>query len=339
MKIGKLNWDELKELIDSSRGKSRDEVRIKSGIGEDCCVINFGDYECAISTDPITGADENSGRLAVHINCNDIASTGVEPIGILVTILAPEDSSMDDIKRVMKEVDEEAKKLNVEVLGGHTEITKAVNKMVLSCTVIGKGKRDSAVPTSGAVQGDDIIVTKDLCLEGTCIAVNDFKEYLAKVLSNEEIEEAKSYLDSISVVKEGMIAGQFGVHSMHDITEGGVLGALWEVANASGKGFIVYKEKMPLTQITKKICRNFDIDPLRLISSGSMLITSKNGNKLVSLLNENGIKASIIGEIISHGGYLVDGSEKIEVSPPERDELFVLTEKINGTFDGYRREQ
>lgn len=339
MKVGKLNWDELKGLIDSSRGSIRDEVRIKSGVGEDCCVINFGDYECVISTDPITGAEENSGRLAVHINCNDIASTGVEPLGIMVTILAPEHTNIDEIKRIMREIDEEAKKLNIEVLGGHTEITRAVNKMVLSCTVIGKGIKNSAVSTAGAIQGDDIIVTKDLCLEGTYIAVNDFEQEIAYILNNKEIEEAKSYFENISVVKEGTIAGRFGVNAMHDITEGGVLGALWEVANASGKGFIAYKEKMPITGVTEKICSRFDIDPLRFISSGSMLITAQDGNELVELLKKNGIKATIVGKVIESGGYLLEDSVKTEVMPPERDELFVLVEKINEKLHEFRREQ
>jgi len=332
MKVGKLNWDELKDLIDSSRGKTRDDVRIKSGVGEDCCVINYGDHECALSTDPITGASENSGRLAVHINCNDVASTGVEPIGILVTILAPEDANIEDIKSIMKEIDEEAKKLNIEVLGGHTEVTKAVNKMVISCTVVGKAKSGTAVPTSGAKVGDDIIVTKDLCLEGACIIANDYEDALAGILTSEEIAEAKSYIEKISVVPEGMIAGEFGVNSMHDITEGGVQGALWEVANASGKGFVAYRDRMPVTAIAQTICDSFDIDPMRLISSGSMLITCGKGEQLVELLQEKGIKAQIVGKIVDFGGYLVDGTERIEVLPPERDELFVFEDKLNDTI-------
>jgi hydrogenase expression/formation protein HypE len=329
MKVGKLNWDELKDLIDSSRGKPREDVRIRSGVGEDCCVIDFGDYECALSTDPITGAAENSGRLAVHINCNDIASTGIEPMGIMVTILAPEEASIDDIKRVMREIDEESRKLGIEVLGGHTEVTDAVRRMVISCTVIGKSKLGKAVATAGAREGDDIIVTKELCLEGACIAANDYEDILAGLLTARELDEAKACIEQISVVPEGLIAGEFGVNSMHDITEGGVLGALWEVANASGKGFIVYRDSMPVASIAQKICENFGIDPLRLISSGSMLITCSGGERLVELLRDNGIKAQIIGKIVDFGGYLVEDGERIEVQPPERDELFVLAEKLN----------
>ncbi|AKA71744.1 AIR synthase family protein [Clostridium scatologenes] len=328
MKVGKLNWDDLKNIIDSSKGAIRNDVKIKSGIGEDCSVIDFGEYECVVSTDPITGAEKNPGKLAVNINCNDIASSGVEPLGILVTILAPENSSLEDIKSVMKEIGEETKKLNVEILGGHTEVTRAVNKMVISCTVIGKGLKDKSIATSGAKEDDDIIVTKSLCLEGTGIVVSDYTDKIKDVLTCEEITEAKGYLNSLSVVKEGVIAGEFGVNSMHDITEGGVLGALWEVAKASNLGFRVYKEKMPISNITQKICRKYSIDPLRLISSGSMLITTKNGDRLVDVLKEQGIEASIIGKIVKQKGILIEGHIEKEVLPPERDELFVLEERI-----------
>lgn len=328
MKVGKLNWDDLKEIIDGSRKVRRDDVRIRSGVGEDCSVVEFGSYECILSTDPITGADTNSGKLAVHINCNDIASCGVEPIGILVTILAPENTSLDEIKEVMKEIGEETQKLNIEILGGHTEITRAVNKMVISCTVIGKAPKGKAVATSGAKEGDDIIVTKQLCLEGTSIVVNDYKNKVKDIITEEEIEEAQNYTNYLSVVNEGIISGNFGVNSMHDITEGGVLGALWEIAEASNMGFKVYKEKMPISNITQRICRECSIDPLRFISSGSMLITTKNGNELIEILEKEGIKATIIGKIIKGKGILVDKNIEKEVEPPERDELFVLEEKL-----------
>lgn len=109
MEIGKLNWDDLSKIINENRSVNRSDVRIKSGIGEDCTVIEYGEYECVVSTDPITGADKNIGRLAVHINCNDIASCGVEPVGILVTILAPPETTLEEIGAVMKEIDEETK--------------------------------------------------------------------------------------------------------------------------------------------------------------------------------------------------------------------------------------
>lgn len=329
MKVGKLNWDDLKSIIDENKSIQREDVRIRGGIGEDCSVIEFGDFECVVSTDPITGAESDIGRLAVHINCNDIASCGVEPIGILVTILAPENTTIEEIKNVMKEIDEETKKLNVEILGGHTEVTRAVNKLIVSCTVIGKGAKGKAVPTSGAKIGDDIVVTKQLAMEGTAIVISDYFEAVQDILSEDEIKEAKEYLQKLSVVDEGKIAGDFGVNAMHDITEGGVLGALWEMAEASGVGFKIYMDKMPVSNVTRKICEKLDIDVLRFISSGSMLITTKNGSELIEKLKLKGINASLIGNITKDRGILIDGKEEHKVLPPERDELFKIEEKIN----------
>ncbi|MGH4137560.1 AIR synthase family protein [Clostridium sp.] len=324
MKVGKLNWDDLKQIIDNNKSVVRDDVRIRSGIGEDCSVINFGEYECVVSTDPITGADKNIGKLAVNINCNDIASCGVEPVGILVTILVPPTATIEDIKKIMGEIDEETKKLNVEILGGHTEVTEAVNRIVVSCTAIGKGKAGGAVATSGAKIGDDIIVTKLLCMEGTSIVVNDYLDRVRDVLTHNEIEEAKDYVSGISVTLEGRIAGEFGVNSMHDITEGGVLGALWEVAQASNLGFEVYYDKMPISEITIKICKKLNIDPLKFISSGSMLITATGGQKLVEKLIRNGIEATVIGKITTDRGILVIDGIRNDVLPPTRDELFSI---------------
>ncbi|SHJ69812.1 Hydrogenase maturation protein, carbamoyl dehydratase HypE [Clostridium cavendishii DSM 21758] len=322
MKIGKLNWTDLKNLINRNNTVKREEVRIRSGIGEDCSVVNFGDYECVISTDPITGTTKDIGRLAVHINCNDIASSGVEPLGITVTILAPEDATLEDINKVMQEINEETTKLNVEIIGGHTEVTSAVTRMVVSCTVFGRCISGKAVASSTAEVGDDIIVTKYLASEGTAILANDHKERCEKILTTSEYNEALKMINNISVVKEGVIAGEIGVNSMHDITEGGLLGALWEVCEASDVGFEVNYDKLPIKDVTKKICKEFNINPLKLISSGSMLMTSKYGKDIVKELNKNNIKADIIGKITDSNKVMMYNGEKIYIDAPETDDLF-----------------
>ena len=324
MEIGKLDWEDLKGIIEENRTVEREEVRIRSSIGEDCAVINFGDYEAVVSTDPITGTTNNIGKIAVHINANDIASCGVEVVGILVTILAPPTATLEDIREVMREINQECTKLNIEILGGHTEVTDAVSRMVVSCTAIGKGKKGEAVATSTAKLGDELIVTKDLCLEGTSIVVNDYYERIKSVLTEDEVIEAKGYSDMLSVVKEGTIASKFGVNAMHDITEGGILGAAFEIAIASKKGFELYSDILPITEVTRKITKELNIDPLRFISSGSLLISCENGSELVKILEENGIKASIIGKIIDAEKLIVDSRGKMVANPPTRDELFKL---------------
>jgi len=324
MKEGKLNWDDLTELISQNRGYQRDEVRVKSGVGEDCTVITFGDEECVLSTDPITGAEEGIGKIAFNINMNDIASSGAEPVGILVTILAPVGTSYEKIIKVMNEIHTEAVEHKVEIVGGHTEITSAVNRMVVSCTAIGKNKKGDSVATKGCELGDSIVVTKELCLEGTAILAFDYKEKIDGVIHEEKIKEAQGYADQLSVLREGRIAMEFGVSSMHDITEGGLLGALWEVIEAAGKGFRVYRESLPITDVTAEFCEFFNVDPLKFISSGSMLITCKDGEGLIERLKENGIKGTIIGKVTGENGILVDNEKEIIVEAPESDELFKI---------------
>lgn len=324
MKVGKLDSELLRNLVFKNIKLHRDEVMVRPGIGEDCAVVDFGEYGCVLSTDPITGAASEVGNLAVHISCNDIASNGVEPLGIMMTIMAPEGTTADEINEIMKQAGDAAAKLNVEIIGGHTEITTAVNRIIVSTTAIGRQKKNRVIHNSGANPGDRVIVTKNVGLEGTAIIAHDLEEKLQGHLEKEVIQRAQNMMKDISVVPEGIIAGEIGVTSMHDITEGGLLGAIWELCEASQVGVILYKDRINIADETKKICDFFKIDPLRLISSGCMIMTvsTEKAEELLEGLNQKGIIAGTIGEITMGGRYLVDGEQKMEIDPPVSDELY-----------------
>jgi hydrogenase expression/formation protein HypE len=323
MEIGKVPNSVLQKIILDKIKYNRTDVLIRPKIGEDCCAIDFGENACVMSTDPITGAANEIGKLAVHVGCNDIASCGVEPLGILITILAPKGTTEQDLDIVMSDICQTSELLNVEILGGHTEITNAVTRFVIITTTVGKVPSNALVKTSGAQPGDRIILTKSAGIEGTAIIAHDKEDELHKNLDSKTIETAKSFINSISVVKEGIIAGKFGVSSMHDVTEGGVLGAVWEVAEASVVGAKIYKDLIPIEEETKIICNYFDIDPLKLISSGCMLITCKDGDKLVKEMLEKGIKATVIGMITKETERIIkSGNGFEEIHQPDSDELY-----------------
>jgi len=324
METGKLNWDILQRLIKKNSGAERAEVLKSGSIGEDCAVLKMNDGLIVMSTDPVTAATNGLGNIALHININDIATTGAEPLGVLVTILAPKGSTFGDIETVMKDISREARLMNVQVMGGHTEVTDAVNRMVVSLTAVGVVSEDELITTSGAKVGDSIIVTKSLCLEGTSIIAKDFPDRSREVLTEEELKEAENYALELSVLKEGMLLKGLA-SSMHDITEGGVLGALWEMAQASGTGFLVREDLMPVRRVTRKLCESFGLDPLRLISSGSMLIAVRDADEAVRRLSGAGIPATVIGSVTEGRGILL-AEEEIEVIPPARDEIYRLYE-------------
>lgn len=322
MQEGKLTNETLREIIISKIKKSSKDIIIGPEIGEDCSIIDFGSDVCVLTTDPVTAAGEKVGHIGVHICCNDIASAGVRPIGIMVTILAPPSADLEDIGQVMREINEACDVLQIDVIGGHTEITSAVNRMVLSITAVGKGKKDQVVTTGGAKTGDDIIVTGFAGLEGTGILSKSYYDYLAEKLPAGVVKTGSQMLKNISVVNVGMLAAQYGVNAMHDATEGGVLGALWEVAEASNKGMYIYEEKIPVKEETIMICSTLKINPYRLISSGCMIITCTNGSGLCELLNKNGISAGIIGKITKENKIINSGGKELEIEPPESDEIY-----------------
>ncbi len=305
MEIGKLNLNDLKKNIINEIKFKRDDVLLHSGIGEDSAVVDFGDEVLVISSDPITGAVKDAGYIAVHVTCNDIAAAGAKPVGIQVVLLLPETTKEEYLSKLMKELHDTARDLNVEILGGHTEIVSSVQKPIIVTTGIGKTSKSNYIATGGAKPGDDIILTKGIGIEGTYILANDYSDYLIKKgVSVSSLEKAKKFKYKLSVVKEGMIAASFNADSLHDITEGGLYGALDEISSAANAGFEIYIDKILIDTCTREITDAVDIDPFGLISSGSMLITTNNGRELIEKLEKEGIKASVIGNVKNKGKYI-----------------------------------
>ena len=326
MRNGKLPNDILKKYIISGMDKINENIVVGPQVGEDCSIIRLQDKYCVLTTDPITAADANSGRIGVNICCNDVASAGVKPFGVLVTVLAPSGTGAEEIKRVMDEIRASCRELSVDILGGHTEITDGVNRMILSITAIGMG--NSYVKTGGAMTGDDVVVTGYTGLEGTAILARDYYNQLKDKVDESLLLKGQGMLRNVSVVKTGLIAAQYGVSSMHDATEGGVLGAIWEVAETSGKGVYIYKERLPITKETIEICRAAGADPYRLISSGSMIITCKSGETLCQELNREGINAVVVGKITEGKRILEAGGNEQEIDAPATDEIYRIIESL-----------
>jgi len=323
MRTGKLTNHELKRLILSELGPNRNDVVLGAGVGEDCAALRFGEEACVLSTDPITAAGSRLGQLAVQVSVNDVAAAGAEPLGVLLTVLAPPEATPEDIGKVVREAAKEAGAQCLQIIGGHTEVTDAVRRMVLSSTVVGRVKLDALKRTGGARPGDALVMTKQAALEGTAILAQDAIDKLRGVLTQQELQEARGLIDKLSVLPEGRIASQSGATAMHDATEGGVLGAAWEMAEASGLGLRLQLDDIPIRPVTRKLCAALGIDPLRLISSGVMLIAHPNGEMLCEALRQGGIDANLIGEFTARPErVLLSAGHKSPLLPPEGDEIY-----------------
>ena len=208
-------------------------------------------------------------------------------------------------------------------MGGHTEVSAVVNQPLVSVTGVGKVKKGEIVATSGLKPGQDLVVTKWIGLEGSAIVASEKEQELKEKLPSELVETAKSFADLLSVVDDAKVAMKVGVSAMHDVTEGGIFGALWEMAEASGVGLDIDLKKIPIRQETIEICEVYDINPYLLISSGAMLIGTDHGSRLVEELTRAGIHASVIGYAVEGRDRIVrNGDEKRFLEPPKTDELY-----------------
>ena len=184
MKIGKIPESVLKRSVFKQIRTKRPEVLVGAGVGEDCAVMKLAEDEVfVLSTDPITGTAKDMGELAVHVTANDLASAGAEPVGMLLTVLLRESVEEADIRNMMEEVENACHQLNIQVMGGHTEVTRAVNQPLISVTGVGKAKADRIITTSGARPGQDVVITKWIGIEGTSIIAKEKEEEL-KVTKN-----------------------------------------------------------------------------------------------------------------------------------------------------------
>lgn len=324
MEIGKLPNDVLEKIIISNIKNKRKEVLVKAAVGEDNAIIDFGEEVCVMSTDPITGATKDIGKLAIHISCNDVASSGAEPIGVLLTILAPPNTTEEDIEKIMRDAGQASEEINIEIMGGHTEITDAVNRIIINTTVVGKQLKNKLPDYKEIEIGDKVLITKYAGIEGTSIIAKELEDILIDKIGEEKLKIAQDMDSMLSVVKEGRICGELEVNYMHDITEGGIFGAVWEATKAIGKGIKINKDLIPVKDITKEIMDILDIDIYRLISSGSMLIIAKEEKlkEIYEELDKMDIKISVIGEIIDEGVRLEKDGREFEVDPPDSDELY-----------------
>ncbi|SFO15482.1 hydrogenase expression/formation protein HypE [Eubacterium pyruvativorans] len=324
--IGKLDSDVLQRIVIDRIRYRRPEVRTRAGIGEDCAVVNFGDYDCVISTDPITADVKDIGRLSIHISCNDIASNGIQPLAITLAVMLPEGTTTEDVEQIMTQAGEAAERAGVEIVGGHTEVTRSVRQPVIVSTAFGRAVSGTSASARDMRPGDRILMTKYAGLEGTGIIAADLGRQLEGVLSEAEREEARALLDQVSVVKEGVIAGEIGTAGMHDVTEGGIFGAVWEMCHISRLGARLDVDRIPVLPVTRKICDAFGIDCMRLISSGCMLMAAPadKAAEITRRVTAAGILITDVGEVLAPGTAVTgtSGGRTFTIDPPGADELY-----------------
>lgn len=336
--LGKLPVDLLASLL--ARAPIKDpRVLYGPGIGLDCAVIDLGERILVFKSDPITFASDDIGWYAVQVNANDVATTGATPRWMLATLLLPEASTSPElVEKIFEQVYRAAQALGISVVGGHTEITYDLRRPILIGTLIGEVGRDQLVTPDRVQPGDRLLLTKGVPIEGTALLAREFGDQLVRagmagepILDAAGLETARNFLfnPGISVVRDAQIATRVGrVHAMHDPTEGGLAGALWELADASRRRLVIDPRAVPVSPLAQRICSAFNADPLATIASGALLLAVQAEDTAViqAALQADGITCAEIGGVEDgpSGVWQTNG----QVLPrPARDEIARIFEK------------
>jgi len=325
---GKLPPELLEKLLKKIPILDKNII-VGPGTGMDCSVIDFGDQYLVLKSDPISLTSENIGWYAVQINVNDIVTTGADPKWMLITLLLPENGTTSQVVEIITDqLILATNEYGITIIGGHTEVTNGIDRPILSATLIGTVDKEKLITPSGVKIGDKVFLTKEIAIETVSILSNDFSDRFSNHLPEQDLKKAQSYLynPGISIYKEArLLRDGFGVSAMHDPTEGGLAAAFWELSIASNKTLLVNLDKVPISELTRKICSLFSINPLNSISSGALLFTAKteNSKAIIDTLEKNQIPVFEIGYVTGDGigVFNADQSPPVSIPRPERDEI------------------
>jgi hydrogenase maturation factor len=307
---GKIAASTFKDVLLPQRGYHREEVLVGPKFGVDTAVIDLGNnLGMAVSSDPLSlipsiGLQE-SAWLSVHLLANDMASTGFAPMYAQFVLNLPPSLSLHAFKEYWTYMHQFCEDIGVAITGGHTGQIEGQNSTISGGgTMFLTAPLNEIITSNRAEPGDIIVVTKETALVASSILAMSFPETVKNRLGKEVYEQGCKNFYQTSSLKDALAATEVlqrnvELKAMHDVTEGGVVGAICEMAQASGCGFRIYNAALPVGEAQRRISQLFEIDHRFCVGAGSMIMAVKRGREsnLISHLNSKSIKATVVGEM------------------------------------------
>jgi len=319
--IGKISPQIFNELIFPRLGAKSDKVLVGPQHGVDVGIVEIGDKAVSFTCDPVFIVPEygweRAAWFAIHILTSDAVTCGLKPKFLSIDLNLPMAMTKEQLEIVWDAMHRECERLGISVICGHTARYENCHyPMVGGATIIGIGEQDEYVTPKMAKAGDKIIITKGPAIEATGIFATMFPQLTEKEFGHDFSQRAQRVFYQMSVVEDAMTAVSVGVRekgvtAMHDATECGVWGGLYELAQAAGLGVKVEKERIVVEDCVEEICSYFGIDPYASISEGTLIIACREhkAREVVEALSKKGIKSSIVGELTEPGNGMILVSE------------------------------
>lgn len=331
--IGKISAEVFNELIFPHLGANRTEILVGPQHGVDVGVVQIGNKAVAMTSDPVFIVPEygfkRAAWFALHILASDIVTSGLPPTYLTIDLNLPLSMTEEELSMVWTTIDEECKKMEMAIICGHTaRYDNCHYPMVGGATVLAVGDKDKYISPKFARAGDKIIITKGPAIEASGIFATMFPKLLTRQYGEEFAQKAQTLFYKMSVVDDALTAIKIGVRdngvsAMHDATECGVWGGIYEIAQAAEVGVRIEKEQIVVDECINEICNLFKIDPYKSISEGTLIITCRpnKAEKVVEALTRKSIKASIVGELIDpkFGMLLIEDGKEKKLEHPKVD--------------------
>jgi len=324
--IGKISAEIFNELIFPRLGVKSNQVLVGPQHGVDVGIAEIGNKAVSFTCDPVFIVPEygweRAAWFAIHIIASDSVTSGLRPKFLSIDLNLPMEMTKSQLELVWETMHQECEKLGVSVITGHTARYENCHyPMVGGATMVGIGEIDEYVNPKFARSGDKIIITKGPAIEASGIFATMFPKLIEGKFGPDFSQKAQEIFYQMSVVEDALTAVSIGVRdngisAMHDATECGIWGGLYEIAQAAELGVRVEKERIVVEDGVTEICHHFDIDdPYSAISEGTLIIACRQdkAEDTVAALASKGIKSSVVGELTEpdKGMVLVeDGKEK-----------------------------
>jgi len=313
--MSKFSFDVMHKRVFPFMEADDPDIILGAVFGEDVALTRVGGDILASHVDPIVGAIGNIGRLAVHVACNDIAASGIPPRWILLLVLAPRPDDEDLLENIMRDAHRAATEIDVSIVGGHTGYSSGLSRPLVAVAALGTASGRKPVGASSAHVDDLVLVTKGVALEGTAILAYDFTDVALRLgLSEQDVAEARQLMAEVSVVPEAVALAARGATAMHDVTRGGILETLLEIAYRSQVGIEIDGVRLPVRPVVSRFAEAFQFDPLRMISSGTLVATvpPKRAADVRSALEEMGMPFAFAGLVRPGSGVRVLREGQVE---------------------------
>lgn len=332
--VGKISPENFAQIIQPRLGAANPNVLVGPRHGVDVGIVRIGDGQVmAISTDPFFIVPDygwrRAGWFAVNILASDAATSGLRPTYLTVDLNLPRSMTGEQLREMWSAVDDACRELKIAIVTGHTARYDGCNfPMIGGATVISVGPEGHYLTPAMARVGDAVIVTKGAAIEATGLFGVTFPERIAAALGEEVANAAEALFYQMSVVEDAMTAVSVGVReggvtAMHDATECGVWGGLYEIAEASGVGLVIDRNSVPVRPEVRAVCDYFGMDPYSAISEGTLLLTCRphQARAVVDRLSGAGIPASRVGEVVprERGIRLVEHGQERPLAHPRVD--------------------